>query len=34
MAHAKLRDVGDVDPPLFADWLRQARELELTNGSR
>ena len=29
MAHAKLREVGDVDPPLFADWLRQARELEL-----
>ena len=29
MAHAKLREVGDVDRALFADWLRQARELEL-----
>jgi hypothetical protein len=30
MAHAKLREVDDVDAPLFAGWLRQARELELT----
>jgi hypothetical protein len=29
MAHAKLREPGDVDRALFADWLRQARELEL-----
>ena len=29
MAHAKLREPADVDPALFADWLRQARELEL-----
>ena len=29
MAHAKLREPGDVDRGLFADWLRQARELEL-----
>ena len=30
MAHAKLRELADVDRDLFADWLRQARELELT----
>jgi hypothetical protein len=30
MAHAKLRDLDDVDRDLFADWLRQARELEFT----
>jgi hypothetical protein len=29
MAHAKLRELDDVDRALFADWLRQARELEL-----
>ena len=29
MAHAKLRVPEDVDEKLFADWLRQARELEL-----
>ena len=29
MAHAKLHDLDDVDRDLFADWLRQARELEL-----
>jgi hypothetical protein len=29
MAHAKLRSPQDVDGWLFADWLRQARELEL-----
>jgi hypothetical protein len=29
MAHAKLREPGDVDRALFADWLRQPRELEL-----
>src|SRR5262245_41175852 len=29
MAHAKLRSPQDVDEELFADWLRQARELEL-----
>ena len=29
MAHAKLRGVEDVDGELFADWLRQARELTL-----
>jgi hypothetical protein len=32
MAHAKLRAPGDVDEELFADWLRQARELELNSG--
>ncbi|HYX89818.1 MAG TPA: DUF1801 domain-containing protein, partial [Gaiellaceae bacterium] len=34
MAHAKLRTLDDVDEPLFADWLRQARELELRAASR
>ena len=29
MAHVKLRTPEDVDVDLFADWLRQARELEL-----
>ena len=29
MAHTKLRTSDDVDEELFADWLRQARELEL-----
>jgi hypothetical protein len=29
MANAKLRRPDDVDAPLFADWLRQARELTL-----
>ena len=29
MAHVKLRDPHDVDPELFADWLRQARAIEL-----
>ena len=28
-AHTKLRSVEDVDEELFADWLRQARELTL-----
>ncbi len=27
MAHVKLRTVDDVDEHVFADWLRQAREL-------
>ena len=27
MAHAKLRSPEDVDDELFADWLRQARDL-------
>jgi hypothetical protein len=27
MAHAKLRSVDDVDGPLFANWLDQARRL-------
>lgn len=31
MAHTKLRDASDVDAKLFADWLRQAREIELYN---
>ena len=31
MAHAKLRELADVDRDLFAGWLRQARELELTS---
>jgi hypothetical protein len=29
MAHTKLRSAEDVDAKLFADWLRQAREIEL-----
>jgi hypothetical protein len=33
MAHAKLRSVDDVDPALFADWLRQARALVALSGS-
>jgi len=28
MAHVKLRTPADVDAPLFADWLAQARALE------
>jgi hypothetical protein len=32
MAHAKLRGPEDVDERLFADWLRQALELERANG--
>ena len=31
MAHTKLRTRGDVDEQLFADWLRQARELTLAD---
>jgi hypothetical protein len=31
MAHAKLRDPADVDPAQFANWLRQAREIELAS---
>jgi hypothetical protein len=31
MAHAKLRTPDDGDEALFADWLRQARELELSD---
>jgi hypothetical protein len=34
MAHAKLRELADVDRALFADWLRQARELELLEAAR
>ena len=29
MAHVKLRDEADVDANLFADWLKQARTIEL-----
>jgi hypothetical protein len=29
MAHVKLREESDVDPKLFADWLKQARAIEL-----
>ena len=29
MAHTKLRSPDDLDEQLFADWLRQARELEV-----
>jgi hypothetical protein len=32
MAHTKLRTRDDVDEKLFADWLRQARELTLARG--
>jgi hypothetical protein len=31
MAHAKLRTPEDVDEQLFADWLAQAREIELAS---
>jgi hypothetical protein len=34
MAHVKLRSEGDGDPKLFADWLRQAREIELGAAQR
>ena len=27
MAHVKLRQIADIDAPLFADWPRQARAL-------
>lgn len=30
MAHLKLREPSDVDAALFGDWLRQAREIELS----
>lgn len=30
MAHVKLRAADDVDEKLFAEWLRQAREIELS----
>jgi hypothetical protein len=30
MAHVKLRGEADVDPSLFADWLKQARAIELS----
>ena len=31
MAHTKLRTPNDVDAKLFADWLRQARAIELAD---
>ena len=31
MAHTKLRSLADVDEGLFASWLGQARELELSS---
>lgn len=31
MAHVKLQTEGDVDPQLFADWLRQARAIEASH---
>jgi hypothetical protein len=33
MAHVKLRTLEDVDEALFAEWLRQARELEVRMGA-
>ncbi|WFB10658.1 DUF1801 domain-containing protein [Streptomyces sp. LX-29] len=33
MAAVKLRTLADVDAGLFADWLRQARELEGSAGA-
>jgi hypothetical protein len=30
MAHVKLRGPEDVDEKLFADWLKQARAIELS----
>jgi hypothetical protein len=33
MGHATLRDPADVDEPLFASWLRQARELARPRGA-
>jgi hypothetical protein len=32
MAHAKLKSRADIDEELFANWLDQARELELAVG--
>jgi hypothetical protein len=34
MAHVKLRTLDDVDRPLFAHWLEQARALESAPGHR
>jgi hypothetical protein len=34
MAHAKLRNLDDVDAKLFAYWLAQARELTVGSGRR
>jgi hypothetical protein len=31
MAHVKLRGEDDIDSTLFADWLRQARAIELAH---
>ena len=31
MAHVKLHTEDDVDPQLFADWLRQARAIEASH---
>ena len=28
MAHVRLRNEADIDRPLFADWLKQARAIE------
>lgn len=33
MAYVKLRTLADIDPALFAGWLRQARELASTAAS-
>jgi hypothetical protein len=30
MAHVKLRDEADIDTRLFANWLKQARAIELS----
>lgn len=34
MAHVKLRTVSDVDPKVFAGWLRQAHKIELETKQR
>jgi hypothetical protein len=33
MAHVKLRNVGDIDRILFAEWLEQARSIERRVGA-
>lgn len=33
MAHVKLRTQGDIDPTVFADWLKQAEAIEASLAS-
>jgi hypothetical protein len=34
MAHTKLRTKREIDRALFADWLRQARAIEIGRATR